>query len=80
MVLDATVVPCTTSTTEAGATPAARSSASSPRTTASPGSSGVEETLLTRSVPSSRRSTMSVKVPPMSTPTRALMRPTAGGR
>ena len=69
MVLDATVVPWTISVTSCGSTPAARSSAARPVTTARPGSSGVDETLLTRRVPSGSRRTMSVKVPPMSTPT-----------
>src|SRR6185295_9454977 len=65
-----TVVPCTISLTDAGAMPVPRSRAASPDTTARAGSSGVEDVLLTRSVPSGRVRTISVKVPPMSTPTR----------
>ena len=67
-----TVVPWTISPTAAGAIPAARSRSARPVITARPGSFGVEEVLLTSSVPSGRVSTMSVKVPPMSTPTRTV--------
>jgi len=70
IVFDATVVPCTTSTTVSGAMSAAPSTSARPCTTARPGSSGVDDVLFTSSAPSGSVTTMSVKVPPMSTPTR----------
>src|SRR6185295_14569319 len=72
MVLEPTVVPCSTSAIRCGASANSRNSASSPATTARLGSSGVVATLLSCSTPPLDSTTMSVNVPPMSTATRNL--------
>src|SRR5579859_1356482 len=65
------VVPCTSTVTSPTATPAAAQSSSSPARAARAGSSGVVRILWRRSSPVvSWSSTRSVKVPPMSSPTR----------
>src|SRR5262245_20827270 len=72
MVLEPTVVPCSTSATSCGASANSCKSAASPATTARLGSSGVVAILLSCSTPSFDSTTMSVNVPPISTATRNL--------
>ncbi len=70
MALVASVVPCTSTPMSAKARPAAASTARVPSMTAASGAFGVVSTLATkRRSPAS--STMSVKVPPISTASRA---------
>ncbi len=72
----ATVVPCTRKSSASGALPASSSRARSPARPASDGSSGVEGSLWITTAPlSSSRKTRSVKVPPMSIPTRCIESP-----
>ena len=70
MVFDAVVVPCTISAMSPGAMPAWSINARKPLTIALPRSSGVVDVLFTKSRPSGIASTISVKVPPISHPTR----------
>src|SRR5262245_3716792 len=72
MVLEPTVVPCSTSVTRSGASAKSLRSAARPATTARLGSCGVVATLLSCSTPALESTTMSVNVPPMSTATRTL--------
>ena len=79
MVLEPTVVPCSTSSTLGRGMSSSASSACRPATTARLGSSGVVETLLSCSTPSPDMTTMSVNVPPMSTATRTPATVTGAG-
>ena len=72
MVLEPTVVPCSTSAMAPGAIDNSASSCPTPSITAMLGSAGVEEILLWWIRPASVNSAISVKVPPISTATRYL--------
>ena len=69
MVLEPTVVPCSTSAIAAGAIDNSASNCPTPSITAMLGSAGVDEILLWWINPASVNSAISVKVPPISTAT-----------